>query len=402
MTSNEKRKIARRERRDIKRNINKENRHSQFDNVERIMDRDAIDTAFKNAKKGVAWKSSTIKYDTYKLRNMTKLIARILQGEPIHERFNHFDLNERGKLRHIRSVNMPERVAQKCLCDEILIPMLTPSLIYDNGACLPFKGTSFAEARLKHHITEYYKEHKTNEGYCLNIDLSKYFDNIDHELLYNRICEFINDTQVRNIVRHFIDSFDEGHHTVPGKSIGLGSQISQIAAIFYPSPVDHFIKEQCRMRYYGRYMDDMYILHKDREILKQLKAALVIEFGKLNLTMNDKKTRIVRLGDGVLFLKGHYILTKTGKILVRPAKSGIKRQRKKILKLSKKLQKGEIKAEDFINMYKSWRGAFLTRFPDSDKLVKRVDEYFKFISGLPFTDEHISNTSLCEGDKKNE
>jgi len=52
------------------------------------------------------------------------------------------------------------------------------------------------------------------------------------------------------------------------KGLGLGSQVSQISAVFYPNSVDHFIKDKLGIKTYGRYMDDGYIIHNNIKELK--------------------------------------------------------------------------------------------------------------------------------------
>jgi len=44
---------------------------------------------------------------------------------------------------------------------------------------------------------------------------------------------------------------------------------SQVFALYYLDPLDRLIKEQMRIRHYTRYMDDMVLVHPDREYLKE-------------------------------------------------------------------------------------------------------------------------------------
>ena len=48
----------------------------------------------------------------------------------------------------------------------------------------------------------------------------------------------------------------------PEKSLGLGSEVSQICAVFFPNKVDHFIKEKLRIKYYGRYSQRQKLFEK--------------------------------------------------------------------------------------------------------------------------------------------
>jgi hypothetical protein len=78
----------------------------------------------------------------------------------------------------------------------------------------------------------------------------------------------ISDPQILDLTRRFVSVFG------PGVSLGMGSQVSQNAAIFYPNTLDHFIKEKLRIKYYGRYMDDLYLVHGDKTYLQYCLAEI--------------------------------------------------------------------------------------------------------------------------------
>lgn len=118
--------------------------------------------------------------------NVNNALRRLQSGKYKSAGFIEFDITERGKRRHIKSVHISERVVQRCLCDFGLIPMLTKSFIYDNGACLEGKGIDFALNRLNCHLQRHYRKHGT-EGYALVFDFSKFFDRIQHKPIYDEL-----------------------------------------------------------------------------------------------------------------------------------------------------------------------------------------------------------------------
>ncbi|MDR2510097.1 MAG: hypothetical protein LBC77_05590 [Spirochaetaceae bacterium] len=95
----------------------------------------------------------------------------------------------------------------------------------------------------------------------------------------------------------------------------------------------------------------------------------------LKITVNTKKTRIVKLSDGVPFLKGRYILTETGRILRIPHPDSTKRMRRKLKKFKKLIALGKMNFYDLRTAYQSWRGNFAKRF-DAAKAVRRMDDLF--------------------------
>ena len=68
------------------------------------------------------------------------------------------------------------------------------------------------------------------------------------------------------------------------KSVNIGDQCSQIIGIFYPTPVDNFVKIVKGQKFYGRYMDDSYVIHRDREFLVQLEIEIAEKAKELGVT----------------------------------------------------------------------------------------------------------------------
>jgi hypothetical protein len=356
MTSEERREARYRRRKD-ERSEKRQAKLSQFDSFERVCDIDNLYASFKKSKSGVNWKESVQRYEANALRNLVETRRRLLNGESVQKGFMEFTLNERGKIRLIKSVHISERVVQKCLCDQVLVPILSNGLIYDNGASIKGKGVHFSIKRLIAHISKFYRKNgNSNDGYCLTIDFAKFFDSIDHGALFLMLEKDIKDNRVSDLTKKFISVFGNG------KSLGLGSQVSQIAAIYFPNTLDHFIKDIKREKFYGRYMDDLYIVHRDKEHLNQLLDEIKNVCAGLEITINEKKTRIVKLASGVNFLKGKYILLPSGKVLRRPCKDSTKRMKRKLKKFRNLIDIGKMNYSDLRSAYQSWRGNYKKRF----------------------------------------
>jgi hypothetical protein len=158
------------------------------------------------------------------------------------------------------------------------------------------------------------------------------------------------------LTKNFISVFGEG------KSLGLGSQVSQISAIYLPNRLDHFIKEKLQIKYYSRYMDDLYLIHESKEYLRYCIKEIQKICDQLKITINMKKTRIEKLDHGIEFLKGKYKLLSSGKVLKLPGKASTKRMRRKLVKFKLLLDKGKIDFGDIRNSYQAWRGNYRRRF----------------------------------------
>ncbi|MDR2490220.1 MAG: hypothetical protein LBD20_02325 [Spirochaetaceae bacterium] len=314
--------------------------------------------------RNVSWKESVQRYEASAIRNIVDTRRKLLAGESVQSGFVEFTLHERGKIRHIKSVHISERIVQKCLCDEVLVPILSRPLIHDNGASVKGKGTHFAIKRLIAHLCKFYRANcRSNAGFALMVDFAKYFDNIQHDILFALQNEHINDKRILDLTRRFVEVFGNGI------SLGLGSQVSQISAIFYPNSLDHYIKEILRIKYFGRYMDDLYLIHADKNYLEVCLTRINLICASLGIIVNNKKTRIVKLSDGVSFLKGKYKLLSNGKVLRLPHGASAKRMRRKLKKFKKLIDAGEMEYNDLYTAYQSWRGNFMKRFNSRYRII---------------------------------
>ena len=231
---------------------------------------------------------------------------------------------ERGKLRHIRSVHYTERVIQRSTCDNALVPMLSRNLIYDNGACLEGKGVDRCMDRMTAHLQQFYRANGfSNEGLVVVFDFTGYFDNILHSECFNVYSKEFRDQKILWLLGSFIVPFgypraesnwqrvknpDKSQYT--GKSLGLGSQVSQITAVSYPNRLDHFIKQILHVRRYSRYMDDGYMLFRFKKAAKEAIERVIAFCKKLGITVNPRKTRIEKIKRGFRFLKVWQVVKK--------------------------------------------------------------------------------------------
>lgn len=379
MTSEERRE-ARYKRRKARRDFKRQKVLEAHGDYYRVISRDALSKSARQAAKGVRYKASVQRFMLRRLTNIAAINKNLIYRKDIRKGFICFILMERGKLRKIMSVHFSERVPQKSLNQNALIPVLTRSLIHDNGASQKGKGTSFTMKRLAGHLRWHFRRFG-NEGYILLADFSDYFGTIDHGIAKQIIEAAFDDPGIVWLAGLFIDAYYEFNarfRKIPEedahKGLGLGSEVNQTVAITYPNRMDHYIKEMLGIKCYGRYMDDFYLIHPSKEYLAYCLDEIKRICTMLKITVNGKKTGVVKLSHGFTFLKTKIYLTDTGKIIRKPCHDAVVRERRKLKKQQKLLDAGIMDFADIRCSYSSWKGSMKNR--NARKTVHSMDKLF--------------------------
>lgn len=374
-----------------------------------LTDLNNLRTAFYQTRKSGGWKGEIKIFEQNLMQELVSIKKELEEETYKTSKGNEFIISERGKTRYIRSVKIRDRVVRRVLCDKILIPQLSPHMIHDNGASLKGKGVTFTRRRLEQHLHEYYRQHGS-DGYILLIDFSKYYDNIRHDIIVDKIKKYIKDEYIIKLVKEILDiykidvsyltdrqyeecmdmQFNSLKHNkinkklltgekYMAKSLGIGDQISQILSVFLPTEIDTYCKVVKGIRYYGRYMDDSYIISDDKEFLKTTLKEIELIAKNLGIFINKKKTQIKKIKDYFVFMQIRYKITNTGHLIRRINPKRTTAMRRKIKNLYDKYHAGEVPYEDIEKMYKSWMGTYAKYL--SGKSRNNLDVLFKTLYG---------------------
>jgi hypothetical protein len=359
-------------------------------NEEIVCDANNLYKAYTASIKGSKWKETTqrfmLNFLTYIFEIKEELQNRTLKNGPTGE----FSQSERGRVRPITSLTVKDRIVRHVFVDELLLPKVRNKIIYDNCASLKGRGIDMQRKRFEVHLHRYYRKYGTNEGWILFGDFSKFYDNIIHNIAKEMLLElfdddefidwlltlifkgfeidvsYMTDEEYKNCLNDLFNKLE--YRTIPKKcltgekwipkSVNIGDQLSQIIGIYYPHRIDNYVKYVRSQKYYGRYMDDWYIMNPNKEELEDLLSDIQSICRELGIHINNKKTRIVKLSSTYKFLQIKYTLTKNGKIIKRINPVRVTAMRRKIKKLSLKVEKGEVDYQNVENMFKGWMGSF--------------------------------------------
>ena len=340
--------------------------------------KDVYDGIYKNT----CHKAKLIRFELTKTSNIVKIYNTLKNKHYNHLKYNIFIIQE-PKYRIIMSELMYDKIVNHLISKYVLIPTLSRKLIDQNVATRTGKGSKEGIRYMKKYINSI-KENYDNV-YILKCDISKYFYNIDHEILINKLSHENFDKDILRVLINIINSTDNDYindlidssisrevshledmniydleskkkqlYSLPryrkGKGLPIGNETSQLLAIYYLNELDHYIKEQLHIKYYIRYMDDFILIHHDKEYLKKCLNLINKKISSLKLSLN-KKTQIYNLKSGVNFL-GYKFILKNKKLIILLNNQ----TRKKIKRKLKKARKNDI------NFYKkslaSYNGYF--------------------------------------------
>ncbi len=271
------------------------------------------------------------------------------------------------------------------LVGNVLINVLEKSLINTNVATRKEKGTHYGIKYLK----KYLNELKKKEVYALKFDVSKYFYNIDHNILKRLYYSKIKDKRFLNLLDKIIDSTNPSYinkkintivsneinkinksninikekhkkinelKSIPlyknNKGLPIGNLTSQILAIFYLNEIDHFILEKLKVKYI-RYMDDGVLLSNDKDYLKYCLKEIKKIINKYKLKLNSKTSIINVSKNGLDFLGFRFYICRN-KVIIK-VRNKTKRNFKRKIKL---IRNGKISGDKAICIISSYKGHF--------------------------------------------
>jgi retron-type reverse transcriptase len=286
---------------------------------ERIVEYENIRLAWTKAIKGKRFSKPVLLYRHNLDKNLEKLRLSLLCGTVTWGPYKQFTITD-PKERVISVAPLENRVLHHAIMN-IAESAFEKQMVFHTYACRKEKGT--------HAALRYAFSKSKSFPWFLKLDIRKYFDSIDHDVLKKCLEHIFKDKKLLALFVGIIDSYC----TAPGKGVPIGNLSSQYFANLYLSTIDHFILEKLRPRSYVRYMDDFVLWGTNQTELK--KALLEIEkFTAANLSVKLKSPVLGKTEYGLPFLgfliksSGIYLMQKSKKRLagrIGEIKSGIEK-----------------------------------------------------------------------------
>lgn len=295
-----------------------------FDNPALLKD---LLMAYFDARKHKRNTINAIKFEINLEHNILELYREIAEGRYQISPSICFIVDKPVK-REIFAAHFRDRVVHHYIINSLL-PIFENQFIYDSYSCRVGKGTLFGIERMEHFIT-CCSQNFTKEAYILKLDIQGFFMNINKKLLWEKISTLIDKKYkgdnifiIKELCEKTIFDNPTKHCIIKGKKsdweglpsskslftakegcgLPIGNITSQIFANYYLTEFDRFIKEDLKIKYYGRYVDDFIIIHNDKRYLSRLipiLSAFLKE--KLQLALHPKKIYLQPVIYGVSYL----------------------------------------------------------------------------------------------------
>ena len=261
------------------------------DLLEKVLDRDNLNRAYKRVKanKGAAGMDGMSVEEAlpWLKENGNALIESIRNGQyrPSPVRRVEIPKPDGGK----RKLGIPtviDRIIQQAIA-QVLIPIYEPKFSDGSFGYRPNRSAKDAIERVRKYAEEGYK-------YAVCLDLSKYFDTLNHDLLMNMVRETVKDKKLIDLIKKYLKSgvMENGVVMKTREGSPQGGNLSPLLANIY---LDKFDKEfESRGVRLVRYADDIVLLAKSQRASERLleTSTRYLE-KKLKLKVNAEKSKAV-------------------------------------------------------------------------------------------------------------
>lgn len=226
---------------------------------EKIYDIENLRLAHKQARRGKSFYTEVKLIDENEDEYLYRLQDMLIHKTYHTSKYEVFEKKEGKKIRKIYKLPyFPDRICQWAII-QVIEPYLMRTLTDDTYSALPGRGVERARRKMVRAL----KTDPENTVWCLKIDISKHYPNVNIEKLKLKYRRLFKDNDLLWLLDEILDSN-------PDTGVPIGNYISQYSGNIYLSDFDHRVKEVYHIKHYFRYMDDMVFLSSSKEELQNL------------------------------------------------------------------------------------------------------------------------------------
>ena len=248
---------------------------------------------YRAAKRALKGKLSNARFYSYFVNlsnNVEYLYKQIQKGTYRPRSEKEFDLwcVSGQKMRHIVAPSIDDLIVQHAIY-QVVVPIIDPKLIYDSYGCRILKGSHKASDRC-----QYFLRRSPKDSYFLQLDIKKYYYNLDHKILKEALLHLLGEQDVVDFI-----ALQFPQDKVVGMNVG--AMISQLMGMIYLNKFDQYCKRVLKLKRIIRYVDDIVIIGLSKE--KCLSLIQDIEqYLKTELKLSFSKIKILPISKGINFV----------------------------------------------------------------------------------------------------
>ncbi|NLV50489.1 MAG: group II intron reverse transcriptase/maturase [Clostridiales bacterium] len=261
--------------------------------LERILSRNNLNSAFKRVKanKGAPGIDGMTVEDApdWLREHRDELLESIRSGKYKPQPVRRKEIPKPdGGVRQLGIPTVVDRIIQQAIAQQ-LTPIYEPLFSENSFGYRPGKSAQMAIQKVKEYAEQGYK-------YAVLIDLSKYFDTLNHELLMNMVREQVQDKRVTELIKKYLKSgvMEDGLLVKTEEGSPQGGPLSPLLANIYLNKYDQEMGGRGVPAI--RYADDIVVLAKSERAAERLleNSRKYLE-EKLKLRMNAEKSKVVKV-----------------------------------------------------------------------------------------------------------
>lgn len=222
---------------------------------DKIVSLDNLYEADKRARRQKSHRPEVMLFDKNKDKLLLDLQRKLINGEYETSEYYVFKIYEPKEREIFKLPYYPDRIVHHAIMN-IMEPIWVSAFIKGTYSCIRKRGIHKALKDVKFALKD-----EINTQYCLKLDIRKFYSSIDHDILKTIIRKKIKDKRLLSLLDEIIES---------AQGVPIGNYLSQFFANLYLTYLDHWIKEQKKVRYYFRYADNIVILGGDKQQLRDL------------------------------------------------------------------------------------------------------------------------------------
>jgi RNA-directed DNA polymerase len=266
--------------------------------MEQVVDRSNMQRAWKQVKanKGAPGIDGMRIEDflTFAKENWTTIRQALLDGTYQPTPLRRVSIPKPGG-RGMRMLGIPivlDRLITQAI-QQVLTPIFDPGFSESSYGSRPKRSAHGALRQVQRYIKEGY-------GIVVDLDLEKFFDKVNHDVLMSRIAGKVGDKTLLALIGRYLRAGVEVGDTIQATEIGTpqGSPLSPLLANVMLDDLDKEL--ETRGHRFVRYVDDVLILTRSSRAGRRVKAGITRYLtARLKLVVNEEKSRVVKISECV-------------------------------------------------------------------------------------------------------